>query len=286
MIKLLPQYEQYLINKNKSPNTIKSYLNHIEGFLKFNNNPSILVRQHVLNYMSYLKTHRKSAQTRNAKLSAIRSFNEWLISIGIQKETIVISDDFVEIQKPIVSPAKVTDKEAQKFLDIIEKKESYRNFTIVAFMYYVGTRISETLDIQLSDLDLDNYKCRIYSGKGAKERIVLLNRNIVTILKKYLAEERPKYKHAKTSPYLFVSRQGEKITSYQTIETMFDKYSKKVNPHQLRHCMATFAATPKEKGGAGFTLQQLAGQLGHSSIQTVTKYVHPSMDELIQALSR
>ena len=283
----LTPYTQYLKDLSKSRNTIKSYTEHITAFLKFTNNPTPLTRKHLLPYLSHLNQIKNSAQTIRAKLSAISSYNEYLIYIGKQTETIITKMDFPKIQAQCISPAKVSEEEALKFLDTLLKKETYRNYTIASFLFHVGTRITETLNIQVKDLDLAEGTCIMRSAttKGNKQRIVYLNDKIITILKKYLTEERPLYNHASTSPYLFVSDQSPKLV-YQTIEIIFDKHSKKVNPHQLRHAMASWAVKPKDQNGGGLSLEQVASQLGHGSTNTTVKYTHPDMTTMRKMLNR
>lgn len=282
----LKPYAQYLTDNSKSHNTIKSYLNHIERFLKFSNNPTILTRQHLLSYKSSLQDD-NSAQTICAKLSAIKSYNEYLIDQGLMTETIVMSKDFPKIQKQIISPAKVSENEALKFLDKIYENECFRNYTIAILMHHVGTRITETLNIKLKDINFEDGICimRSTTTKGNKERKVYLNDTVIKVLEEYITKHRSTYTRAKTSPYLFCSRQSDKLT-YNAIEAVFDKYSKKVNPHQLRHAMATWAIKPKEQGGGGLSLQQLAGQLGHGSIQTTVMYTHPDGNTMRKMLNR
>lgn len=100
-------------------------------------------------------------------------------------------------------------------------------------------------------------------GKGDKQRLVYINDKIVHALREYLKERKS------DSPYFFVSRQSEKLTSSR-INQIFNKYSDIITPKSLRHF---FCSNALENG---YSIHEVANQAGHSNVQTTLIYANPT----------
>ena len=292
----LTEYTTYLTSLNKADNTIKSYAHDISLFFEyFNINTSTITtittpliititRDQILRYKQYMQnTKNNNARTINRSLSAIKSYNEFLIVKGYQENLVILSMDYIKTQQSFSSPTNVSPKEVITFMDKIKINEPYRNYAIVYLIANTGLRVSEALNIKLINLNtLKNGEITII-GKGNKQRnIIISNPKVVKVINEYLTNHRNQYKYAVevlNSPYLFVSNKGEKLET-GTIERIFNKYSKKITPHCLRHNYATEALENEV-----LDLRQLQQQLGHSRLDTVQIYTHPTKEKMKKKLS-
>ena len=155
----------------------------------------------------------------------------------------------------------------QEVVRLIEAPSNFKHRVIIAFMYATGLRISETLNLKLSDIDSDRLEIFIHQGKGYKDRIVRIPQKLVDLLREY-------YKKYKPKQYLFEGAIATKRYSHVAVHKIIKKsknlakISKHVSPHTLRHCYATHHLEN------GTDLVYLKEQLGHSKLVTTAKYIH------------
>lgn len=268
-------YESYISNLGLSANTIKNYIHDLKMYFEYFNlnsdtNP-ILTRESILTYKSHLLSNSKSALTINRILSSLKSYNNYLIEIGNMDSLIIVKNYYIKVQTPEESPNDLSDAEISKFIIKIKQKESKRNYTIIMFLLSTGLRISEALDLKLTDIDLNDLSLLVRDSKG-KQRDADFPENITSILREYINIYRPECKYAAQSPYLFVSQKSIKIHP-STIEKRFNPYSNKITPHKLRHYYASYMAENNI-----LNARQLQDQLGHSNINTTQKYWHPKRE--------
>jgi integrase/recombinase XerD len=274
-MKTLEQYREHLTQLGKSKNTIDGYILDVSVYLKWlNKEITYLTRQDILSYKYYLKnTKQINGKTINHILTSIRGYNQFA-----QPENIVVlKDDYFKIQKQYLSPLKVTEKEVLKFLDKIKTNEPKRNYAIICLIANTGLRISELLNLKLNDYNLKTGNCIIRNGKGEKQREITLNSTAIAIIQESLII-RQDYKYSANSEYLFVSQKGEKLDR-KTINKIFDDYSKKITPHQLRHFFATNALE-------NMNIYELASQLGHTDIKTTQIYTHVNKEDMRKKMEK
>lgn len=277
-INRIDEFAVYLQEQGKSKNTLRGYLLDLNQFLKwfeesFGQECTALYRQNVLDYVSYLKNIKmNNAKTINHKLSSLRSYNQFLIHAGIQDETVIQKSDMIKVQTEYASPTQVTELEVKQFLQRVLESNNKRNYAIVTLLAYTGMRISEALSIRLSDFNLQTGECIIRNGKGEKQRTVLMNTKIINALRDYL-KERTRYSTAEESNFLFVSKKKESLDR-TVVNRIFQKFSPKITPHQLRHFFCTNAI---EKG---LSIHEVANQAGHSNINTTLLYTNPDKAKL------
>lgn len=266
----MDNYINYLKNKSCTQDTIKSFTAHINEYLKLYSNinysTSIFTRENIIFYISYLKNKPNKPQTINAKLSALKSYTEFL------NTPIIISDDFIKIQKKAISPAKHDSKDITKILTKAKENESKRNFALIYLLPSTAIRRSEAVNIKLSHIDFKKHKLSIIDGKGQKNRDIILNDKVIEYLKDYINTERKESKHA-NSEYLFISRQSDKLDR-GVVNKIIDKYN--INPHAFRHYWAS------ESLRNGATLQAIGANLGHSSLNSTSIYTNPTEKEMIK----
>ncbi len=293
----LPHLDDFLLDlqtKNFSEETIYNYerdLKVFENFLKEINTPFQKVnKKTILNYKAYLTSKdrktpknvlgqkRLSSYSINRMLSSLRSYLKFLVSIDFKipvppnaisllktEKKLLKVGEFQEIVKLIEAPTK------------FEKDEivAIRNRAMLETLFSTGVRISELLNIKITDMDREG---RIFiRGKGKKERFVYLTPRAQKWVQKYL-EVRGK----SASPYLFLPYRGknakkkEKKISPNYLQMKIKKYrellglSFPITAHGIRRGFATYLA---ESGASPAAIQIL---LGHESLNTTTKYVRAS----------
>lgn len=172
----------------------------------------------------------------------------------------------VKVPSRIVVPLK--DNEVSDFFSSLK---TWRDIAITGFMLFCGLRSKEVLGLRLNDISIYEEQFRVV-GKGNKERMMPLPKNLFEAVNKYLKLERPKTE----SPYLFVVLKGPQRgnpMTYFTLKRLF-YYHRKIsgvshaNPHRFRH---SFGAAMTR---AGVSIPALMKLMGHSHVQTTMRYVN------------
>ena len=145
-------------------------------------------------------------------------------------------------------------------------------------LYATGLRVSELTNIKLEDINKNDKSIRVM-GKGQKMRIVYYGDYAASALDDYLNNTRNELLKGKDSKYLFINKNGDKLT-YRGVEYLIDQVSKQtsikynISPHVLRH---TFATHLLQEGADLRSVQTL---LGHSSLATTQIYTHITSEYL------
>jgi integrase/recombinase XerD len=283
---MVSQFEKYLINDEKSQNTIKSYMQHVRGYLKWFEDSkgttfNKLHRENVKDHISYLKTVKKgSPATINAKISCLIKFNEFLIDSGIQQELVINKKDFIKVQKQYASLATVELKDVEKFRQMILEVESKRNYAIITLLAYCGLRISEALNISMREFNLVSRELIVSEGKGSKTRTVFISDKVKDVLQGYIKERIEKKVE---SEFLFASNRGERLDR-TVINKLFNNYSrsigKEITPHDLRHFFCSHAIE------SGMSVHEVANQAGHSNIHTTLLYTNPNKEKILDKMNK
>lgn len=270
----LKQFKQHLIDDGKAENTVLTYSRSVAEYARWYTDScgmelEQLYRTNILDYISYLRTVKAlTARSVNTKLSALISFNEFLIGEKVQQELVLSKKDLLRIQQQYANPSTLNKQQMEEFRQRVLVRFGKRNHAIVTLLAYTGLRISECLNLKPEDVNLAAMEARIHKGKGDKERIVYLNDKIVNAVREYLAE-RPT-----GCPYLFVSRKGGRLDR-STVNRIFNQCSDCITPHTLRHY---FCSAAIEVGG--YSMAEVANQAGHSNIHTTMLYTNPTREEM------
>lgn len=171
------EFKNYLLEQNKSENTIENYIRNIESFKKWYYETTggefkKLYRSNLLDYKSYLRSIKKTkkgqplkAQSINANLSALAKYNEFLVYKGIQSDVVITDKDFLKVQKQRINPCTIDKSDVEEFRQKILENESKRDYAIVTILSYAGLRISECINIKMSDFDLNSREIIVRNGK-------------------------------------------------------------------------------------------------------------------------
>lgn len=286
---ILDDFKIELEKEQKSKNTIYNYLLSINQYIiwfeeSYGKSFEKLYRENVVEYISFLKNVKKlNYHSINSKIAALIKFNEF-----IQPKDIVISKkDTLRVQNNIANPTNIVKKDVE-FLrqSILEANKgtsfnvfkSKRDYAIITIMAYAGLRISETLNIKLSDFNLVSQELIVRSGKGDKQRIVILNNKIIDAVKSYLSERIKLDRIEIDNEYLFLSEKRGKLDR-STVNRIISKLGNDITPHSLRHFYCTNALEH------GLSVHEVAQQAGHSNINTTLIYANPNLSDIKEKLN-
>ncbi len=279
---LLDQFISYLrVERGLAENTVVSYSRDLIRFFHYLSqldlSPLTVTQIHIT---EYLRTLGQLLSTRSVgrNLSAIRTFFKFLVSEG----TIAVNPARL-LELPKIShhlPNFLTPEEVERLLvqpDITIPK-GVRDRAMLEILYATGLRVSELVNLRISNLNLEAGFIRAM-GKGSKERVIPVGGKAVEALKVYLAEARPRLAKGKPSPFLFLNPMGRGMSRqgfWKTIKRygVMANIQKEISPHSIRHSFATHLLM----GGAD--LRSVQTMLGHADISTTQIYTHVTGNRL------
>lgn len=260
---------------NYSKNTIDTYLNAL-NHLNNETNKNILKLNNVDIEKFISKLDLESSSISNY-LSAYKTFYNYYIKIGQISINPIDKVDTPKLSKHL--PTYLTVEEVDKLLDIeIKDAFSARNKSLLELLYATGLRISELVNLEFKNIDLNDCIVRIM-GKGSKERIVPINDLAIKYLKIYVKDYRHKLVKTEQNNYVYLNNHGKKMTRQGVFKmikkrTLETDIKKDVSPHTLRHSIATHML---ENGADLRIIQEF---LGHESIGTTQIYTHLTNQKL------
>ena len=271
---MLEPFCSFLREQGKAENTVKAYCLAVSGYMRWYADSygvpaGQLCRADVLEHISYLRTERKLAnRSVNSKLAALQCYNEFLIQTGIQKDLILSKRDYLKVQTAYANPSTVSREQVESFRRRVLAGSGKRNYAIVTVLAYAGLRISECLALLPEDVSLTAKEITVRQGKGAKTRVVFIGGQGIVAGRGNLAG-RPGTRR----PKRVISRRGGALSRGQ-VNRIFNAYSSTITPHTLRHF---FCSTAIE---AGYSINEVANQAGHSNIQTTLLYTNPTREKM------
>lgn len=276
-------YLHYIrIERGLSENTIKSYHQDLVQFGEYLNGEKLVLDQvdHIviLSWLNQLRDLGKSNSSVIRMVTTLRNFFGYLV-----RETFVAHNPMNDVRPPKKAehlPAVLSIEEIDRLLQapIEDTPLGLRNRTLLEVMYATGLRVSELVNLKMSDLHLQLGLIQTL-GKGDKERIIPIGEIAIDWLTRYFNESRIVLLKDKESPYVFLNDRGNQI-SRQGIWKIIKKLvttagiTKDVSPHTLRHSFATHIL---ENGADLRIVQEL---LGHADISTTQIYTHISKKRL------
>ncbi len=281
---ILEDFKNHLsFERQLSKNTVKAYVADIEHYLEYctaNDLPPQAAPAHFLDQYAYqLRViERLSATSVFRKLEAVKAFYKFLL---IEKR---ISEDptrFLKSPKlPQQMPEQLSREEMDKLLSYpAENFSQVRTLTMVELLYAAGLRVSELINLQLENVNLDEGWV-LALGKGGKQRFVPLHPACCQRLRRYL-DIREAHFAAQThiGSELFLNNRGKKISRQCVWQELADLgrkagISRPLHPHLFRHTFASHLL----QGGAD--LRSLQEMLGHASLATTQIYTHLDVSDL------
>ncbi|MBJ6118718.1 site-specific tyrosine recombinase XerD [Pontibacter sp. BT310] len=284
------QFEQYLrLEKSLSGNSVEAYLRDVRKLTDFlelkglqvapeNITPTIL-----RDFLEWVNELGMTVHSQARTLSGIRAYYKFLIM-----EDMLTADPTETIEAPKLDrklPDTLNFHEIEQLLAAIDLStpEGTRNRAMLETLYSSGLRVSELLDLKLSNLYEDMGFLKV-AGKGDKERLVPIGRDALKHIKLYREGVRCHLKIKKGhEDIVFLNRRGARLTRVMVFTIIKDLAAragiqKQVSPHTFRHSFATHLI----EGGAD--LRAVQEMLGHESITTTEIYTHLDRDYLKQVI--
>lgn len=275
----IDNYKNYLIfERRMAKNTTSSYIRDLNLYKEFLKNErkkediSKINKSDIESYLEYLGKNDYSTKSIARKLTTIKNFHKYLLATNRIDIDYSLTIERPKLRKSL--PNVLTIEEVDILLDIKTITPfDYRNKAMLELLYGTGLRISELLNLKLSDIDFENCVVRCF-GKGSKERIVPIGEYIIDSLNNYLEFGRNKLiNKKKISDYLFLNSHGSSLSRFSFFKILkkllLEKGIKKdVSPHSLRHSFATHLLEN------GADLRSIQEMLGHSDIATTRIYTH------------
>ena len=272
--KEINDYINYLsLERQLSSNTIDGYKRDLEDFYKFTNkNYKSVDKNDIINYISYLNK-KVGAKTINRHIVSIKNYFKYL-----ERNNIISVNpctDITGLKTPKKMPRVLSVEDIDKLLDIdLKDAYSYRNKAMLELMYSSGLRVSELLNLTISNIDLEMNLVRIF-GKGSKERIVPISDIATKYLYEYINIYRNTLVKSNITDLVFLNSRGNRLSRQGFFkilkEIALEKGIKKeISPHVLRHSFATHLLNN------GADLRSIQTMLGHENIETTQIYTHVS----------
>lgn len=278
------------LEKNLAKNSIKAYLQDLARFKQYfieikkkNLSPYQIKMQDIQEFILFLYELGISESSQARMLSAIKNFYKYLVNTEAMAQNPTLLIETPKLERKI--PEVLSIEEIDKLIESIDlnTKHGQRNRAIIETLYSCGLRVSELVNLKISNLYFEDGFVLI-TGKGNKQRFVPISNKAMTEINKYLKHYRPTYplKHEYTD-IVFLNNRGEKMTRvmiFLIIKKAANKagITKKISPHTLRHSFATHLID----GGAD--LRSVQQMLGHESILTTEIYTHLSKKHLRETL--
>jgi len=285
----IKQFSNYLkLERSLSVNSIEAYTRDVEKlnqYLEMNSpvSPMKVNAKQLQGFIEYINELGMSAYSQARILSGVKAFYKFMMM-----EELIENDPTSLIEGPKLGrklPDTLDYPEIVKLLEAIDlsKPEGARNRAMLEVLYSSGLRVSELVDLRMSNVYFDIGFLRVI-GKGNKERLVPCGKDALKFLKSYIEEIRVHVPIQEGfDSYVFLNRRGKKLTRVMVFIVIKDLAErtglrKSISPHTFRHSFATHLI----EGGAD--LRAVQEMLGHESITTTEIYTHLDRDYLKQVI--
>lgn len=281
---LINEFKYYLkVERSLSNNTIEAYVRDVNKLSQFSTADNIKLknvsRQIIQLFIADLNKQSISARSQARIISSIKSFFKYLII-----EDYIENDPSKLIQNPKIGlklPDVLTINEIDSIISLIDlsSKQGERNRTIIETLYSCGLRVSELINLKISDVKFIEKYIKV-TGKGNKERLAPIGSKCLKYLSIYINEVRIHINIKKGhQDIIFLNNRGSKLSRemiFTIVKALVKKstINKNVSPHTFRHSFATHLI----EGGAD--LRAVQEMLGHESITTTEIYTHLDKDYL------
>lgn len=276
--------EEYLVSlrveRGLSPNTIKAYTRDLREYREFlgEREPD---EETIGAFISTLRKRGLADATVGRKIASIRGLHRFLIVEGLRSTDPTALVD--SPRRPDPFPKALTVDEATRLVESpgSRSRAARRDRALLEFLYGTGARVSETVGVDLSDLDLDDMVAKV-TGKGSKQRLVPLGRHAVEAIGAWLPDRMSLVTRRASGDPLFLNLRGSRLTR-QGIFDIVKKHAvaaglepTRVSPHVLRHSAATHMVE------AGADLRTVQEMLGHATISTTQVYTRVSTAHVME----
>jgi integrase/recombinase XerD len=280
------------LERNLSPHTVSSYsrdLLRLVSFLSQSARPDTFVRTDIERFLAWLRdTEGLSARSAARTLSAVRGFCRFLVRERVRPDDPSELIPSPRLGRPLPRVLGKSDAVALIEAPAGETPHALRDAAMLELLYATGLRVSELVNLKISELDLDRGVVRV-TGKGSKTRLVPVGEHAIARLNRYMEVGRTGFLDRATKRGLrrlpaevFITSRGRRMTR-QGFWKNLKRYARAagigedVSPHKLRHSFASHLL----EGGAD--LRAVQSMLGHADLATTQIYTHVSQSALKRA---
>ena len=268
-----------------SPTTIESYLRDLGRMIRFAElrnvrSPSQVTRRFLRDFVFALKDMGLEASTIRRQISAIHTYYRFLLGEGVVDED--PSDRLETPRRWRTLPEVLSLPEVEAMLGSPDISEplAWRDRALLELGYGAGLRVSELCGLEIGDLHFPDGLVRVL-GKGSKERLVPIGRQVIGAVSVYLNTTRPALDRGRTGGRLLLNARGQplsRVGAWGIVKAHARRagITKRVTPHTLRHTFATHLL----EGGAD--LRAVQEMLGHADLSTTQIYTHVDREYLRQ----
>lgn len=270
--------EEYLValrvERGLSANTIAAYTRDLEQYLSFldGSEPD---GEAVARFVTELRRRDLADSTVARKIASVRGLHRFLVTEGLREvdPTALVASP----RRPDPFPKALTIDEAITLVETPTSSDAAgrRDRALLEFLYGTGARVSETVGVDLGDIDLEDKVVQV-TGKGSKQRLVPIGNKGVEAIRSWLPDRLALVSRKTKGDPLFVNLRGGRM-SRQAVFDIVKKHaaaagidSRRVSPHVLRHSAATHMVE------AGADLRTVQEMLGHATITTTQVYTRVS----------
>ena len=286
---MVKAYMRYLkLERNLSQNTIEAYRNDLRWLLAYVNYHGLKVETVKLedldNFSASLHDQRITPRSQARILSGVRSFFKFLLLDGFidaDPTELLVSPHVRNALPDVLSTAEVDRLEVS--IDL-SKWEGQRNRAIIEVLFSCGLRVSELVNLKLSNLYVEEKFVRV-TGKGDKERLVPISSRALDELNAWFADRNAMRIKPGEEDYVFLNRRGAHLTRTMILimikrQAVAAGITKTISPHTLRHSFATALL----EGGAD--LIAIQAMMGHEDIATTEIYTHIDTSSLREEITK
>jgi integrase/recombinase XerD len=284
-------FEGFLkIEKSLSQHSVDAYVSDIKKltqYLEQKNkqlSPGQIELKHLTDFLIWCNELGMSARSQVRLISGIKAFFKFLLL-----ENILEDDPTTLLESPKIGrklPEVLSVKEIDLLVETIDlsKPEGHRNKAIVETLYSCGLRVSELINLHLSDIHIEEGYIKVIKGKGNKERLVPINEKAIKEINLYINNYRNRLDIKKgANDILFLNRRGNKLSRVMIFHIIKETckmagIKKNISPHSFRHSFASHLVE------AGADLRAVQEMLGHESILTTEIYTHLDREYLRNAI--
>jgi integrase/recombinase XerC len=279
----LQSFSNYLkFEKRFSQHTVIAYQNDLDSFFNYLRDEyggiSLTEISHIYirSWLVSMKEQKMTARTLNRKISTLKSFFKYLLKTGVLLQTPMSKIISPKNEKRL--PQFVREDDMKKLFEL-QFPDNWKGKTgrlALLLFYHTGMRVSELVNLKENAVDISNCSIKLL-GKGNKERIIPLEKAMVTAISDYLTEKKKTIHHQ--CDHLFTDDRGRQLSARRVYDIVKNKLSEVTaieqrGPHVLRHSFATHLTNN------GAELNAVKELLGHSSLAATQVYTHNTIEKL------
>jgi integrase/recombinase XerC len=281
------RFLRYIQNEKRySAHTLKAYLNDLDQFQNYLenvygvNSPEPANHFMIRSWLVSLLDNSISTKTINRKITTLKSFYKYLL-----RENVIQANPMIKVIAPKNAktlPSFVKEKDMDRLMSEIQFNDDFRghrNQLVIQYFYSTGMRLSELINLQLTDVNLDSLTVKVL-GKRNKERVIPISNSLAKATALYFEYRNHLLAETNTeNTFLFITEKGKQ--SYpKLVYRIINKHlsyvstNAKKSPHTLRHSFATSMLNH------GADLNAVKELLGHASLSATQIYTHNTIEKL------